>query len=574
MLCTSGYKSNTEKVHQFCVPKNEDIRMKWAKAIPRQDLVFTKNTYVCAKHFIENDIIKFWSSGAVKISYKQRRFVEGVIPTIFYGPSYLSKKYVKPRKIRKSVDHPVLNILFKNLFQCVQTIQFKSPRVALPITKDDIEFKLVTFNIGKIEKCVKVNQQNQISFWISGKKIKNNEINILPALNIKEFIGNIQNFESIIVCNGGPEYNLFSDAPQTICNVSSNNLLRHNNCNIMITSKAKCCEQKKIGCEELLVLSPRKKKMVDVIRKKNYSLQRNLVNDKKKINELNIKLIKAQEDMALCNQESIQEKLRQLNDSQKTLVNECLAASKLKNPKSRRYSDNWLIESALLPFPHPKTVRQHLASIKTTCDQISEINKHGILLFDAINLRKSLSVNSSNLTYTGLEDYGDERVEGACHKEFADHALVFMWQSLSSNFCQTIGCFASKGEVKGVIIAQLVLKAITLLENIGIFVDGIISDGASTNRRMWKELGIDGSRENLKKYFVHLIDSERKVFVLSDFVHLFKCIRSRLHNNKSLQLHSKANQICWDYYKEVYKEDVKNPGNLRIIPRITPHHLE
>jgi len=87
-----------------------------------------------------------------------------------------------------------------------------------------------------------------------------------------------------------------------------------------------------------------------------------------------------------------------------------------------------------------------------------------------------------------------------------------------------------------VIIAQLVLKAITLLENIGIFVDGIISDGASTNRRMWKELGTDGSQENLKNYFVHPIDSERKVFVLSDFVHLFKCIRNRLHNNKTLRV--------------------------------------
>lgn len=67
--CTSGYKSNTEKVHQFCVPKNEDFRIKWAKAIPRQDLVFTKNTYVCAKHFNEDDIIKFWCSGDVKVSY-------------------------------------------------------------------------------------------------------------------------------------------------------------------------------------------------------------------------------------------------------------------------------------------------------------------------------------------------------------------------------------------------------------------------------------------------------------------------------------------------------------------------
>lgn len=67
--CTSGYQSNIEKVHQFSVPKNEDLRKKWAKAIPRKNLVITKNTYVCAKHFNEDDIIKFWSSGAIKVSY-------------------------------------------------------------------------------------------------------------------------------------------------------------------------------------------------------------------------------------------------------------------------------------------------------------------------------------------------------------------------------------------------------------------------------------------------------------------------------------------------------------------------
>jgi len=71
----------------------------------------------------------------------------------------------------------------------------------------------------------------------------------------------------------------------------------------------------------------------------------------------------------------------------------------IRSPSAYKY----IRESALLPFPHPKTVRQHLASFKTTCG----------------------------------------------YKEYADHALVFMWQSLSSNFCQTIGCFASNGEVKG-----------------------------------------------------------------------------------------------------------------------------
>lgn len=178
---------------------------------------------------------------------------------------------------------------------------------------------------------------------------------------------------------------------------------------------------------------------------------------------------------------SIEDKLKKLtiNVSQKSLIMECFAAAKVKNHRNRRYSENWLmlcllfnirsptaykylITTALLPLPHPKTVRKYLSSIKTTCgfdqdflsllqkkvSQMTEMAKHGVLIFDSISLRKSLAVNSSNLTYRGLEDFGNED-NSDHHKEYADHALVFMWQSLSSNFYQTIGCFASKGEVKG-----------------------------------------------------------------------------------------------------------------------------
>jgi len=56
--------------------------------------------------------------------------------------------------------------------------------------------------------------------------------------------------------------------------------------------------------------------------------------------------------------------------------------------------------------------------------------KHGILLFDAVNLRKSLAVNLSSLTYLGLKDYGGEVGNKIYHKVYADNALVFMWQSL------------------------------------------------------------------------------------------------------------------------------------------------
>lgn len=66
--CTSGYKSNPEKLHLFSVPKDPQLREKWQKCIPRQNFVLNNNSHVCEKHFNEGDIIKFWISGPIKVN--------------------------------------------------------------------------------------------------------------------------------------------------------------------------------------------------------------------------------------------------------------------------------------------------------------------------------------------------------------------------------------------------------------------------------------------------------------------------------------------------------------------------
>jgi len=100
-----------------------------------------------------------------------------------------------------------------------------------------------------------------------------------------------------------------------------------------------------------------------------------------------------------------------------------------------------------------------------------------------------------------------------------------MLQSLAENYTQLIAVFASKGPVKGDVhlfefyflnfnilfpigidLAKLVIKAIMLLEDAGGQVVGLTNNGASTNRSMWKELGICSSIENP-------LDNTRKVFV-------------------------------------------------------------
>jgi len=73
--------------------------------------------------------------------------------------------------------------------------------------------------------------------------------------------------------------------------------------------------------------------------------------------------------------------------------------------------------------------------------------KQGVLVLDEAILQESLSVNSLTLSYIGLGDYGGEIVTNNSQKEKANHALVYMWQSLADNLVQPV--FITKGTVKG-----------------------------------------------------------------------------------------------------------------------------
>lgn len=123
----------------------------------------------------------------------------------------------------------------------------------------------------------------------------------------------------------------------------------------------------------------------------------------------------------------------------------------------------FLRNQKLLPLPCVDTIRKHLLAIKGECGFDNSFfkllkkkflhktidQKKGILLLDEVFLRTSLSVNSRNLTYTGLENFGNEIYSKTESSELADHGLVFMWQSLADNVTQPIAVFASKGPVKG-----------------------------------------------------------------------------------------------------------------------------
>jgi len=75
---------------------------------------------------------------------------------------------------------------------------------------------------------------------------------------------------------------------------------------------------------------------------------------------------------------------------------------------------------------------------------------------------------------TGLVDFGEEGEKGKTFSDKANHGLVFMFIPLEDNYAQPVGVFASKGPTKGVVLTQLVIKAITVLEKAGAFIHGIM----------------------------------------------------------------------------------------------------
>ena len=56
--CKSGYKSCSEKVSFFIVPKNKKIIKSWQIAILRDDRKFNRGDAICEKHFKPEDILR------------------------------------------------------------------------------------------------------------------------------------------------------------------------------------------------------------------------------------------------------------------------------------------------------------------------------------------------------------------------------------------------------------------------------------------------------------------------------------------------------------------------------------
>jgi len=95
-------------------------------------------------------------------------------------------------------------------------------------------------------------------------------------------------------------------------------------------------------------------------------------------------------------------------------------------------------------------------------------------------------------------------------------------------FIHWIGSFLSRGAAPGNVLHEILLEATVLMERSGFLVHAITSDGAQPNRTMWSKFGISNS----KVHCDHVYSEDRKLWFISDFPHLIKCMRNWMTKRK------------------------------------------
>ena len=107
--CRGNYEGTAEhdqeKVSVFRFPKDPELRAKWIRLIPRQNLLVHDKTVVCEKHFAQQFIIRFDSvthtdGYILTVPQKNPKLSPDAYPSIFPNiPSYLTSESSRKRKV-------------------------------------------------------------------------------------------------------------------------------------------------------------------------------------------------------------------------------------------------------------------------------------------------------------------------------------------------------------------------------------------------------------------------------------------------------------------------------------------
>lgn len=276
-----------------------------------------------------------------------------------------------------------------------------------------------------------------------------------------------------------------------------------------------------------------------------------------KVQDLSDTISKMNDATAATAEDILQQKLQGLSQKQQLAVRQCFEAAKRKSTRGMKYNKEWMLECILLKMRSPKlydyirrqnilvipgktTIRKYIASymanfgfnenmlqtLKEKTSTMDPFKCQGGIVIDEMKLSEHLSVDTAGRV-SGFVDLGaytpKEEKQLPC-----DHGLVVMFVPLTGSWSQILGTFATRTNIKGELLAKIVLEATILAEKAGLFVNYVTCDAATWNRKMWRIMGVRANSKEVIAKRVHPSDDKRSLYFLSDFPHLVKNIRNRL----------------------------------------------
>ena len=216
---------------------------------------------------------------------------------------------------------------------------------------------------------------------------------------------------------------------------------------------------------------------------------------------------------------------------------------------------NFVRKTFNLALPHPVQIRKWYTKIPAEpgftepAFKALEVKVKGIeekvicsLMIDEMAIRKDVSWDGNK--FRGYVDLGNA-VEDDDSAPIAKDALVFMVVGVNETWKVPVGYFFVDG-LSGKERANLVKVCIKKLYDVGVEVISLICDGPSCHFAMLRELGASLSPPDLKPYFTHPLDKNKRVYVLLDICHMLKLIRNTLGNSGTL-VDGDDQEISWEY---------------------------
>lgn len=198
--------------------------------------------------------------------------------------------------------------------------------------------------------------------------------------------------------------------------------------------------------------------------------------------------------------------------------------------------------------------------IKTFSDR----DKHAILIFDELAIKKSFVYNIVTDGIDGFEHIGTKKNPIA-----ASEAGFFMLRGIFNNWRIPFCYYLSKNSIKGDNLKELILKYISYCKmTFNLKIVALVSDQGTPNQKAFKLLGV--TRET--PFF---FDSENvKVYALYDYPHLFKSVRNTLLKTNFIfpdKILNEKVEASFGIIRAIY-EDEKTKITKK-IPKLTQQHI-